>query len=60
MKKGDSEEREAARQRVDAAKHALGEHGAVWRRDGAPDWNRHMVRNSPYAGVVRSVAVRIV
>jgi hypothetical protein len=39
----------AARDRVDEAKRALGERGPVWWTDGAPDYNRHMVRNSPYA-----------
>jgi hypothetical protein len=39
----------AARKRVDDAKHALGERGAVWWHDGAPDLNRHMARNTPYA-----------
>ena len=34
---------------VDAAKHALGERGAPWWSDGAPDFNRHMVANTPYA-----------
>ena len=34
---------------VDAAKVALGERGAVWWTDGAPDLNRKMARNSPYA-----------
>lgn len=38
-----------ARAAVDAAKVALGERGAVWWRDGAPDYNRHMARNTPYA-----------
>ena len=42
-----------ARQRagaaVDRAKRALGERGAVWWTDGAPDFNRHLVKNSPYA-----------
>lgn len=38
-----------ARAGVDAAKHALGERGPVWWTDGAPDLNRHMVHNSPYA-----------
>lgn len=41
--------REAARQRVDAAKRALGERGPAWWTDGAPDYNRHMARNTPYA-----------
>jgi hypothetical protein len=34
---------------VDRAKHALGERGPVWWSDGAPDLNRHMARNTPYA-----------
>ncbi|GAA3767616.1 hypothetical protein [Terriglobus aquaticus] len=50
MRAGDLEARELARRRVDAAKHALGERGKPWWTDGAPDYNRHMVRNSPYAG----------
>ncbi len=49
MRAGDTEAREAARKRVDAAKHALGERGGVWWEDGAPDHNRQMVRNTPYA-----------
>ena len=39
----------AARRRVDAAKRGLGERGPVWWTDGAPDYNRHMVENTPYA-----------
>ena len=38
-----------AHARVDAAKHALGERGPVWWTDGAPDLNRHMASNTPYA-----------
>lgn len=38
-----------ARARVNAAKVALGERGPVWWDDGAPDFNRHLVKNSPYA-----------
>ncbi|MGH8054664.1 MAG: hypothetical protein ACREP4_12175 [Stenotrophomonas sp.] len=34
---------------VDAAKRALGERGPVWWDDGAPDFNRHLVKNTPYA-----------
>ena len=34
---------------VDRAKVALGERGPVWWSDGAPDLNRHMARNTPYA-----------
>lgn len=35
--------------KVDAAKVALGERGPVWWTDGAPDYNRKMARNTPYA-----------
>ena len=35
--------------RVHAAKVALGERGPVWWRDGAPDYNRHLAKNTPYA-----------
>ena len=38
-----------AREAVDEAKTALGERGAAWWNDGAPDYNRKSVRNSPYA-----------
>lgn len=49
MRAGDLAAREAARERVDRAKHALGERGAVWWTDGAADFNRHLVKNTPYA-----------
>lgn len=39
-----------ARAVVDDAKRALGERGPVWWRDGAPDYNRRLVKNTPYAG----------
>ena len=45
-----------ARQVVDAAKHALGERGPVWWTDGAPDLNRTLAKNSPYAEWAASVA----
>ena len=35
--------------RVDAAKRALGERGPPWWEDGAPDFNRHLAKNTPYA-----------
>ena len=47
--KNDAEVR-AARACVDSAKVALGERGPVWWHDGAPDLNRHAVKNTPYAG----------
>jgi hypothetical protein len=44
-----SEAQRLARHAVDAAKLGLGERGPPWWRDGAPDYNRRMVRNTPYA-----------
>ena len=49
LRAADAAAQEAARQRVDAAKRALGERGPAWWTDGAPDYNRHMARNTPYA-----------
>ena len=37
-----------ARSDVHAAKVALGERGPVWWDDGAPDYNRYLVKNTPY------------
>lgn len=34
---------------VDESKRRLGERGPVWWTDGAPDYNRRMVRGTPYA-----------
>ena len=48
-KAGDAAAERAARADVDAAKQALGERGPVWWTDGAPDMNRKMVANTPYA-----------
>lgn len=47
-----------ARARVDAAKHGLGERGPPWWTDGAPDYNRHMARNTPYAAWFTEVSGR--
>lgn len=49
-KAADADAMAAARAAVDAAKRGLGERGPVWWQDGAPDYNRRMVANSPYAG----------
>ena len=46
---GDAQAERGARAEVDAAKRALGERGPVWWLDGAPDYNRRMVANTPYA-----------
>ena len=48
-KAGDTDAERAARAAVDMAKRALGERGPVWWTDGAPDFNRRMVANTPYA-----------
>jgi len=45
---GDEEGVRTARTAVNRAKVALGERGAVWWTDGAPDYNRHLARNTPY------------
>jgi hypothetical protein len=39
----------AERAHVNVAKVALGERGPVWWNDGAPDLNRHIAKNTPYA-----------
>jgi hypothetical protein len=48
-KAGDAAAERAARADVDAAKRALGERGPVWWTDGAPDYNRRLAVNTPYA-----------
>lgn len=45
----DAAAEDAAHRAVEAAKIALGERGPVWWTDGAPDLNRRMARNTPYA-----------
>ena len=47
---GNDIERKDAHTRIDDAKRALGERGPVWWDDGGRDYNRHMARNTPYAG----------
>lgn len=49
VKAGDKDAERQARGEVDAAKRALGERGPVWWTDGAPDLNRRMAANTPYA-----------
>lgn len=36
------------RSSVNAVKIVLGERGPVWWEDGARDFNRHLVKNTPY------------
>jgi hypothetical protein len=45
---GDDTLRREARQQVHDAKVALGERGPIWWDDGSPDYNRRLVRNTPY------------
>lgn len=45
----DAQRMAAARSAVNAAKVALGERGPAWWTDGAKDFNRHLVKNTPYA-----------
>lgn len=52
----DAEALAAARAAVDAAKVALGERGPVWWTDGAPDFNRHLARNTPYRDWFQALA----
>jgi len=46
---GDADLMRRARRRVHEAKVGLGERGPGWWDDGAPDYNRHMARNTSYA-----------
>ncbi len=52
----DAEALRKARVAVDEVKRGLGERGPVWWDDGAPDYNRHMARTSPYADWWRGLA----
>lgn len=46
---GDPEALAAARAEVQSAKEGLGERGAVWWEDRAPDLNRRKIEGTPYA-----------
>ena len=48
----------AARKIIAGAQVGLGERGQVWWRDGAPDLNRTLARNSPYANWFAAVDSR--
>ena len=54
LRTGDKDAEHQARGRVHIAKVALGERGAPWWTDGAPDLNRHHVEHTPYAGWFRT------
>ena len=53
---GEPQATAAARRAVQAAKEALGERGPVWWQDGAPDWGRYLVKNTPFADWYRGLA----
>ena len=55
LRAGDDQAQRSARAVVDELKRALGERGPVWWCDGAPDYNRRLVSNTPYAGWYRSL-----
>jgi hypothetical protein len=46
---GDENAIAAARKIIAGAQVGLGERGKVWWKDGAPDLNRMLAKNSPYA-----------
>lgn len=56
--RGESAMTSEARKRVDNAKVALGERLPVWWSDGAPDYNRHMAKHTPYAEWVASLKMQ--
>lgn len=45
----DPQAEKTARAAVHEAKVALGERGPVWWDDGAPDYTRKLIENTPYA-----------
>ena len=49
LKARDSRLLKQARTAVNTAKINLGERGRVWWSDGAPDYNRYLAMNTPYA-----------
>ena len=50
LRQGDRGKKIEAMAIIDEAKRALGERGPVWWQDGAPDYNRRLVADTPYAG----------
>ena len=48
LRAGDRDAERVAGRAVDRAKRSLGERGVPWWNDAAPDYNRRLVRNTPY------------
>ena len=55
LRSADDEALRRARARVHDAKVGLGERGAPWWSDGAPDYNRRMAKNTPYRAWLESL-----
>jgi len=51
----DAQKLAQARSAVNAAKIQLGERGPVWWTDGTKDFNRHLIKNTPYAQWYRTL-----
>lgn len=49
LRKNDPDQLALARHAVHAAKVGLGERGPVWWTDGVSDYNRYLVKNTPYS-----------
>ena len=58
-RRGDDGLRKDARVRIQSAKEGLGERGAVWWTDDAPDYNRRLAVNTPYRGWYERRAVAV-
>ncbi len=56
---GDEAAITAARRMIASAQVGLGERGRVWWKDGAPDLNRTLAKNSPYAEWFAQVDPRV-
>ncbi|MCY7321856.1 MAG: hypothetical protein LH660_08670 [Phormidesmis sp. CAN_BIN36] len=56
LSSGDELALKTARQQVNSAKVTLGERGAVWWTDDAPDFNHKLAKNTPYADWYAAIA----
>lgn len=56
MREEDREKENEARARLHEVKVALGERGPPWWEDGAPDYNRRLVQDTPYKEWYESLA----
>lgn len=56
LRLSDADRLAAARAAVNAAKMALGERGPPWWTDGTKDYQRYLVKNTPYAAWYEGVA----